>query len=114
MKWLVVVVVAVSGHICLFPADCTCVSDGLGRATCQAQGGVWLPIGACSSPGACWELWHADIDCDGVVAVPDLLILLAWWGLDPGTPPDLNIDGIVNVPDLLLLLGAWGTCGEIQ
>ena len=52
----------------------------------------------------------ADLDGDGSVAVPDLLLLLALWGLNPGGPPDFDGDGAVAVPDLLLLLAAWGPC----
>ena len=47
---------------------------------------------------------------NGSVDVPDLLVLLAWWGLDPGGPPDFDGDGVVAVPDLLTLLAAWGPC----
>jgi hypothetical protein len=53
----------------------------------------------------------ADLNCDGVVNVSDLLILLGEWGDCPGDsecPADLNGDGVVNVSDLLILLGNWG------
>ncbi len=53
----------------------------------------------------------ADLDDDGSVGVPDLLILLASWGecVDPGDcPADLTGDGSVGVPDLLDLLANWG------
>ncbi len=50
------------------------------------------------------------MDGDGFVIVPDLLVLLAAWGTNPGGPPDLDGDGIVAVPDLLILLAAWGAC----
>lgn len=53
-----------------------------------------------------------DLNCDGVVDVSDLLILLGHWGplpLNHGLPtPDLNGDGEVDVSDLLILLGNWG------
>ncbi len=52
----------------------------------------------------------ADLGGNGAVDVPDLLLLLSVWGLDPGGPPDFDGDGVVAVPDLLLLLGAWGPC----
>ena len=51
-----------------------------------------------------------DVDGSGTVTVPDLLLLLASWGLDPGGPPDFDGDGVVAVPDLLQLLAAWGPC----
>jgi len=53
----------------------------------------------------------ADLNCDGVVNVSDLLILLGDWGActEPDAcPADLNDDGVVNVSDLLLLLSNWG------
>ena len=56
----------------------------------------------------------ADINGDGEVSVPDLLLLLAAWGPCPGPcppscPEDIDGDCAVAVPDLLILLGAWGT-----
>ncbi len=53
----------------------------------------------------------ADLDDDGVVGVPDLIILLGAWGPNPDHPADFDADGQVRVPDLLTLLGEWGTCG---
>lgn len=52
-----------------------------------------------------------DLNCDGVVGVADLLVLLGEWGTcsDPNDcPADLNSDGDVNVSDLLTLLSNWG------
>jgi hypothetical protein len=53
----------------------------------------------------------ADLNCDGVVNVTDLLVLFDNWG-DCGDcgncPADLNGDCIVNVSDLLLLFNSWG------
>ena len=51
-----------------------------------------------------------DINNDGVVAVEDLLLVLAAWGDAPGDPADLDDDGMVNVDDLLILLGEFGPC----
>jgi len=54
---------------------------------------------------------NADLNCDGVVNVSDLLILLGAWGActEPDAcPADLNDDGVVNVSDLLILLSNWG------
>lgn len=51
-----------------------------------------------------------DVDGDGMVAVPDLLALLAAWGSNPMHPADFDLDGTVAVPDLLTLLAAWGPC----
>ena len=52
----------------------------------------------------------ADLDCDGQVRVPDLIILLAAWGESPGHPADFDGNGEVRVPDLIVLLGGWGPC----
>lgn len=56
-----------------------------------------------------------DLDGDGEVRVPDLIILLGAWGPCPpsgGCPADLNGDCEVRTPDLIMLLGAWGQCPE--
>jgi len=54
----------------------------------------------------------ADFNCDGVVNVSDLLMLLAQWGpcipIEGSCSADLNSDGIVDVADLLILLSNWG------
>ena len=53
-----------------------------------------------------------DLDGDGLVAVPDLLALLATWGACPAPPAscpaDIDGDGVVGAADLLVLLGNWG------
>ena len=52
-----------------------------------------------------------DLDGDGVVGSPDLLMLLAAWGpCDDcnNCPADLDGDCTVGTTDLLLLLGNWG------
>jgi hypothetical protein len=48
-----------------------------------------------------------DLDGDGVVALSDLLTLLASWGGCVGCPADLDADGTVGFADLLVLLGQW-------
>ncbi len=75
-------------------------------------GAVWWAIqnfGSCedSNPESC----PADLNGDGIVDVPDLLLLLGNWGpcFTP-CPSDLNGDGAVNVSDFLQLLAAWGPC----
>ncbi|HRP62280.1 MAG TPA: DNRLRE domain-containing protein [Phycisphaerales bacterium] len=53
----------------------------------------------------------ADINCDGVVDVLDLLILLGAWGpclMPSDCLPDVNQSGAVDVQDLLILLANWG------
>lgn len=74
--------------------------------------------GVAGTPAVVWDEQYytvivkptcpADFDGDGVVGVPDLLILLANWVM-PGTG-DIDCDGLVAVPDLLFLLAAWGPC----
>ncbi len=51
-----------------------------------------------------------DLNCDGIVGINDLLILLPAWGTNPNHPADLNHDGVVGINDLLILLPAWGPC----
>jgi len=53
----------------------------------------------------------ADLNCDGIVNVSDLLLLLGAWGdcpRDGECSADLNGDGTVNLSDLLILLANWG------
>lgn len=49
-----------------------------------------------------------DLDGDGVVAMPDLLGLLAAWGDCAGCPADFDGDGAVGLSDLLAVLANWG------
>ena len=55
---------------------------------------------------------RGDIDGDGSVGTPDLLLLLGAWGAcrppPEACPGDLDGDGCVGVRDLLILLGNWG------
>ena len=65
----------------------------------------------------------ADLDQDGEVDFPDLLILLSYFDASCGTPTgpcelpwmelcpgDLDGNGVVEFPDLLFLLSYWGPC----
>ena len=52
----------------------------------------------------------ADLDGDGQVRVPDLVILLAAWGPNPGHAADFDGDDQIRVSDLIVLLAAWGPC----
>jgi probable HAF family extracellular repeat protein len=53
-----------------------------------------------------------DLDGDGVVGFPDLLIVLGAWGPCPPPPDhcpaDIDRDGEVGFADLLIVLGKWG------
>lgn len=48
----------------------------------------------------------SDLNGDGAVNVPDILVLLSAFAQTPAG--DVNGDGITNVPDLLVLLGYFG------
>ncbi|MBT4531146.1 MAG: hypothetical protein HOC27_08065, partial [Phycisphaerae bacterium] len=50
-----------------------------------------------------------DFDGNGIVAVADILYLIAGWG---GNDPVLDLDGngTVGVSDILQLIAAWGPC----
>lgn len=50
----------------------------------------------------------SDVNCDGVVDVQDLLLLLAGWGSCVGCAEDLDGSTVVDTVDLLLLLSEWG------
>ncbi len=54
----------------------------------------------------------SDVNGDGIVNLPDLLLLLGAWGPCPDPPEacpgDLDCDGKVGVPDLLRLLSVVG------
>ncbi len=55
------------------------------------------------------DISPGDLNGDGQVGVPDLLLLLNAWGqCAPPCEGDLNGDDTVGVPDLLLLLENWG------
>ena len=89
----------------------------LGKAIGVSADGLTV-VGTGTNPQGETEAWivrltlvPADLDGDGEVGVPDLLLLLAQWGPCPPTClGDINGDGSVNVPDLLTLLANWGAC----
>lgn len=76
--------------------------------SCDIASGSSLDVNGNGVPDDCECL--EDLSGNGAVDVPDLLLLLSVWGLDPNGPPDLDGDGVVAVPDLLKLLSAWGPC----
>ena len=51
-----------------------------------------------------------DLDGNGGVQLAALQTLIDQWGTNPGGPPDFDDDGVVAVPDLLALLAHWGPC----
>ena len=51
----------------------------------------------------------ADLDGDGLVAVSDILAIIAAWGSTDASI-DLDGSGTVDVADLLVIIAAWGAC----
>jgi hypothetical protein len=49
-----------------------------------------------------------DSNCDGVVGIEDLLVILNEWGSCSICSGDHNQDGEVDVTDLLIIIDAWG------
>ena len=49
-----------------------------------------------------------DLNCDGVVDVRDLLVVLGEWGPCSICSGDLNVDGVADILDLLLVISNWG------
>jgi trimeric autotransporter adhesin len=99
--------------------DLTVFDDGSGSGPALYAGGWFWEAGEASANYiAKWqgcptdpECASADLNCDGVVDVLDLLALLDAWGAckDCGEcPADLNDDCSVDVLDLLMLLDDWG------
>ena len=88
-------------------------SDGHTDTTVVQWGAdICSPPSACSGPstiipGTC----AADVNCDGIVGVADLLLLFSAWGPCPdcdNCPADLDGDCTVGVADLLILFANWG------
>ncbi len=50
----------------------------------------------------------ADLNIDGFVSMPDLLLLLGAWGSPLEAWQDVEGNGLVGIGELLRLLGAWG------
>ncbi len=59
-----------------------------------------------SAPPTCTKV--GDINCDGLVNILDMSILLSKWNTSD-TASDLNHDGKVNILDLSILLSKWGS-----
>ena len=67
-----------------------------------------VDMGAYEFQGVSYCTW--DLNGDGIVAILDLLALLAAWGPNPGDPADFDGDGTVGILDLLTLLVNRGPC----
>lgn len=93
-------------------SDGTCADD-VSMAWCLYWGYDFFEGTECADlPPPPPPVCEGDIDLDGIVGVPDLLLLLAQWGdvCPPLCLGDLDGDGLVGVPDLLMLLAGWGAC----
>lgn len=70
-----------------------------------------VDMGAYERGNYCW----ADINCDNLVSVGDLLAVINMWGC-PGSSCCADVSsaplrkGTVNVSDLLLVINSWGPC----
>ena len=86
-----------------------------GDGLTQYVGGRFTTIGGAAANGiarrtSCVVSVPGDVTGDGLVAVDDLLAVLAGWGRCEDLcdcPGDVTGDGTVNVVDLLLVLGNW-------
>ncbi|MCH8006157.1 MAG: FG-GAP repeat protein, partial [Planctomycetes bacterium] len=96
-----------SAEVFLGPNGFDCNNNGVSDA-CDILYGLSFDGNGDGIPDECACI--LDMDSSGSVDVPDLLVLLAAWGTDPGGPPDFDNDGLVGVPDLLALLSNWGPC----
>jgi hypothetical protein len=54
----------------------------------------------------CTVACRADLDESGTVDVPDIFVLLSYWG-DTCVPIDVDGDGIVGATDIVLLISVW-------
>jgi hypothetical protein len=50
---------------------------------------------------------QVDSNCDKQVDVDDLLDVINHWNLQGGGPANFNADGIVGVPDLMIVIDNW-------
>lgn len=84
--------------------DGSCILLGCTNATaCNYDSAATLDDNTCIFP-----LIEGDLNCDDVLDVEDVLVLLDYYGCSVycGTA-DLNVDGIVNVEDVLLFAAMW-------
>lgn len=102
-------VVGSAGRVYALDRTRDCDASGIPDAIEIANGSLEDGNGD-SVPDTCQCL--ADLTGDGVVAAPDLAVLLGFWGSTNPTLPgaDINRDGIVAAQDLAELLGSWGPC----
>jgi hypothetical protein len=48
-----------------------------------------------------------DTNCDQVINIDDLLVVINAWGQQTSSSGDTNGDGIVSIHDLLLVIENW-------
>jgi len=70
----------------------------------SGSGNTFLDECAPDPPGC-----TGDVDGSDAVDVDDISTLISHWDTTDATS-DLNEDGLVGVPDLLMMLAAWGAC----
>ncbi len=90
------------------PPDPDCNRNGVSD-DCDISSGDSDDINGDGVPDECQII--GDIDGDGAVGTPDLLLLLGAWGpCDDcaGCPADIDGDCLIGTSDLLILLGNWG------
>ena len=90
------------------PPDSDCNRNGVSDE-CDIASGDSDDINGDGVPDECQII--GDIDGDGAVGTPDLLLLLGAWGTCgdcANCPADLNGDCLVNGADLIILIGNWG------
>ena len=112
--------------VCFLPADpgpceglcqrffhniCTGQCESFVYGCCDGNANNFKTLAQCQAACGSAPCHPADLDGNGDVRVPDLLLLLGAWGSNPGHSADFDGDGEVRVPDLLYLLDAWGPCG---
>jgi hypothetical protein len=83
------------------------------RDLLQRQDGAAAPAGRVLQSTPRTGCLSADVNGDGVVSVPDLLLVLQDFGRSGvaatvSLPTDVNSDGLVAIADLLLVLGSFG------
>ncbi len=105
-----------AGDNAAVPEDITTDLDGNPRfvddpTTADTGNGVChVDMGAYEFQQGAVTCCPGDLNGDGIVNVPDLLLLLGDFGSCDGSPADFDGDGCVGVPDLLALIANFGPC----
>ena len=99
------------------PSSCTDLVDGSDcngngiRDECDIADGTLPDADGDGIPDSCESVCPLDVDENGMVGAPELITVLASWGICPKSCPiDTNDDGMVGAPELISVLAAWGPC----